>query len=257
MPKVFRESSGLALGHDLIWTINDSGDGPYLYAMDAHGKLQRKVILSNAKNNDRESLAQDENYLYIGDIGNNRNRRSDFTIYRISWAALVAPEGRKEWRVEADRITFSYANRTGNEPRKAHNFDAEGLAVYGDELWLFSKNRADYKTQLYRLPTRPGHYQIQPSATYDTGLLITAADIDPQTNRLVLLGYHPKQGNFATLAPVSTDGVDWQKARRYMITPSDQWEASVWHRQNQGQLLLSHEKMNTRSAGLALIAALP
>jgi hypothetical protein len=45
------ESSGVAVSRaypDVLWTHNDSGDGPYLYATDLHGKDRGAVQVSGA-----------------------------------------------------------------------------------------------------------------------------------------------------------------------------------------------------------------
>lgn len=71
------------------WVHNDSGDGPYLYAVADSGKLLAKVTVTGATNVDWEDLAAGPcpddrgRCLYIGDIGNNRLTRKDLKIYVI------------------------------------------------------------------------------------------------------------------------------------------------------------------------------
>ncbi|WP_240743145.1 hypothetical protein, partial [Ilyomonas limi] len=79
------ETSGLLWWNNQVWTHNDSGGEPALYAVDSStGKIIRKVTVSNATNIDWEDLAQDDNYIYIGDFGNNaQGNRNDLKIYKV------------------------------------------------------------------------------------------------------------------------------------------------------------------------------
>lgn len=240
------ESSGLARHGRSLWTLNDSGNSPELYELNEQGIRQRSVRISNAENIDWESLAHDDDYLYVADTGNNLNSRDRFTIYRLSWEALAGDE------VTADLITFSYADHErGN--RLSHNFDAEGLAVRGDELWLFTKNRGDGRSNLYRLPRQPGHYRPPQSQSLPVNALVTAADIHPDTGELLLLANRRGADGWETilwLAPTSEHGVDWEQGRSVYITPSDQWEAVLWS-DTAEDLFLTHENNERGYAGMA------
>ena len=243
------ESSGLAWHDDTLWTINDSGGGPYVYAMDLQGRLQRSVQITNADNVDWEALAHDETHLYIGDTGNNLNLRDQLTVYRVAWEDLngdTAP---------AQRIDFRYGDHQRGD-FLSHNFDAEGLAVRDQELWLFTKNRGDKRSRLYRFPKQPGSYQPMPSQTLPVGALITGADIHPESGELALLGDlalgRANSLELLWLIPTSDTGVDWQQARAFRITQIDQWEAIAWDGPG-ATLYLSHEKSIGRTAGLAVL----
>lgn len=85
------ESSGLAVsGRDpeLLWTINDSGDAPLLYATDRAGHALGRAIVSGAINVDWEDLAtvpagDAEPALVIGDIGDFGRERDEIELYRL------------------------------------------------------------------------------------------------------------------------------------------------------------------------------
>jgi len=82
-PKI-EETSGLINFNGRIITHNDSGGEPSLYEIDiSSGNVIRTVAISNAVNKDIEDIAQDENYIYLCDIGNNSNKRKDQTIYKL------------------------------------------------------------------------------------------------------------------------------------------------------------------------------
>lgn len=241
-PEELRESSGLAAYDGFLWTINDSGAAAVIHKLDASGALVKSIELPDIENTDWESLASDSTYLYIADTGNNVNRRSVLTIYRVAWDELesLAPK--------IDRIEFRYGDyQDGN--MFSHNFDSEALTVRSEELWLFTKNRSDRKTNLYRFPKVPGSYAPQPSQTFEVNSLVTAADIHPETGELALLGNRRGDYDLVWLAPTTIDGVDWDKAQSWIIGPIDQWEAILWDVGGE-RLLLSHESNNRGSAGL-------
>src|SRR5689334_1441584 len=73
-----KESSGVAMSRDqagLIYTIDDSGNEPVLYAFDTTGADRGTWRIKNATNLDWEAIATApcgaENCVYIGDVGDN------------------------------------------------------------------------------------------------------------------------------------------------------------------------------------------
>jgi hypothetical protein len=84
-----KESSGLVVSpsnSDLVWSHNDSGYPPLLYAFDReNGRLSAIVELRGAPSVDWEALAAfsagGKQYLAVGDIGDNRRRRSSISIH--------------------------------------------------------------------------------------------------------------------------------------------------------------------------------
>lgn len=237
------ESSALASHGEFLWTLNDSGSEPSLHKLDRDGKWLQSIVLNGAENVDWESMAQDETHLYVADTGNNLNSRAQFTIYRVSWESL------ESGTPAVETISFRYGDyESGNFLR--HNFDAEALAVRGEELWLFSKNRGDARSNLYRFPKLPGEYAPMPSQRLATESLITAADIHPQTGELLLLGYRLGNESYLWRAPTSSQGVDWDNRQLIRFGPADQWEAVVWDTATD-RILLTHERNAREFAGLA------
>jgi hypothetical protein len=244
-----RESSALALHGDYLWTLNDSGGDAEIFKLGTDGEQLETIEITNARNVDWESLAQDEEFLYIADTGNNANRRDSFVIYRVAWEKLT------ELEASADIINFRYGDYDDSS-RFSHNFDAEGLTVRGEELWLFSKNRGDGATNLYRFPKVPGSYEPMPSQTLLVDSLVTAADINPLNGDLALLSSGRSNiggENYLWIAPTSDAGVGWGSMRSFLLSPSDQWEAMAWDTEN-GNLILSHERNRRHYSGLATIS---
>ncbi|CAN5571285.1 hypothetical protein BH10BAC2_BH10BAC2_28060 [soil metagenome] len=183
------ESSGLLNWKNLVWTHNDSGNGPLIYGMNAtSGANQRTVTLSNATNIDWEDIAQDNSFIYIGDFGNNANgNRTDLKIYRAAKSAITAGD-----TVTASVINFSYNDQTDFSAKGANNtnFDCEALIAYGDSLFLFIKDWVDNKTRLYKLPKKPGTYSATKIGELNVTGLITGAEVLLTEKVIVLSGYN-------------------------------------------------------------------
>lgn len=188
LPDEIKESSGLAYFNGKLWTINDSDGLPVLYAFDTiSGQIIQRVTISNAVNIDWEALAADDQFVYIGDFGNNSGTRTDLTIYRVLKSDIPL-EGNAT--IESTKLTFSYSDYAGSiENRRSNNFDCEALIAEKEFLYLFSKNHGNQKTKLYKLPKIPGDYIAELVTTFNSSGLITGADINNQSREVTLIGY--------------------------------------------------------------------
>lgn len=204
------ETSGLVVLNDHIITHNDSGGAPALYEVDTlTGTVTRTVYLSNASNVDWEDICTDDDYLYIGDFGNNQGTRTDLKIYRLSVAAYLSSENDT---VSVDTIHFNYADQTDFSPGPfSTNFDAEAFIAINDSLYIFTKNWGNFRSNVYVLPNQPGSYQAERIDSLDTQGLITGATFSPSTNTVVLSGHTFSNAfvielmNFTT--PLFSDGM--------------------------------------------------
>lgn len=180
-----RESSGLILMNDLLWSHNDSGDNALIYNISENSpEIYKTAAITNANNSDWEDIAQDNSHLYIGDFGNNSGEREDLSIYKIPKANL--PED-----TEAEIIKFIFSDQTVFENTSSmHNFDCEAIIATEEHLYLFSKNHLDQQTKLYKLPKEPGTYFANRIDIFDADGLITGAGFDKTSNTLCLLGYN-------------------------------------------------------------------
>ena len=75
LPKQIDETSGLEFFKDTFLTHNDSGGKASLYAFNEAGIILKEYSIMGAENIDWEDIAQDENYIYISDTGNNKGKR--------------------------------------------------------------------------------------------------------------------------------------------------------------------------------------
>jgi len=178
-----REISGLEqLNESTLVTINDGGNKAELYLIDLKGNPKKTVAVSNATNVDWEDLAKDEEYLYIGDIGNNKNQRKDLCVYKIKIDDIL-----NKTEVVAEKISFNYFDQKAFPPSKEFlNFDAEGMIVYRNAIFIFSKNRTEPfngTCMVYSIPKTTGNHTAKYQADFIVGDegwwkdAITAADI--------------------------------------------------------------------------------
>jgi len=181
LDKKMVETSALVQHQGSYWTINDSGDASYIYEINQNnGGVQTKVEILDAKNKDWESLTMDDQYLYIGDIGNNNGDRAKLTIYKVELDQLKSGVDNVK---STGKITFSY-------PDDKRNYDCEAMIIMNNQLWLFTKNRKGLDTHAYSIPLNEGHYTAKYEGAFQCDGLVTAATY--KNEKLTLLGYTAK-----------------------------------------------------------------
>ena len=178
LSKKINETSGLEIINGDFITFNDSGDEPVLYTFNKEGENLSQILITGTQNKDWESIALDDKYIYIGDIGNNKGNRKDLKIYLIGFDFKLV-----------DSINFNYSNQSKFKKKKKNKFDAEALVSIGDSLMIFSKNRKNLTTEVYTLPKTPGSYSIEPKYSFDVEALITGGDYNSEHDLLSLVGY--------------------------------------------------------------------
>jgi hypothetical protein len=191
-PGILSENSGMIFWDNLLWQHNDSGGDAAIYGLDTiTNTIIRKVTVKNGFNIDWEDIAQDENYIYIGDFGNNQNGgRPHFTIYKLAKADIQALTGNVS--VNAEIINYTYEDQPAVPvmgASNATNFDCEAMIALGNKIFLFTKQWKGNKTILYVLDnsTKTQVAKIKDSIVVDG--LITGAAISNEKKRLVLTGY--------------------------------------------------------------------
>jgi hypothetical protein len=115
---LIKEASGIVASRNspgVLWVHNDSGDSARVYAINTEGKLLGIYYIANAYCQDWEDIAigpgpdQKRDYLYIGDIGDNRARRPWITIYRVPEPKVDPNRAGTESRIgPADSIDLVY-----------------------------------------------------------------------------------------------------------------------------------------------------
>jgi hypothetical protein len=200
--QAIKESSGIAASRnnaDQFWTHNDSGDGPFIYAIDREGKHRGVWRVAGASARDWEDIAvgpgpnEGQSYIYIGDIGDNSESRNEIVVYRVA-EPLIDPKdssstARNPLSTEpADVIRLKY-------PDGKHN--AETLLVHpatGD-LYIITKVNGE-AAGVYKLTAPIAKSEMRAlmfiaQARFPNLLagLITGGDISPDGRRVILCDY--------------------------------------------------------------------
>ena len=187
LPNEISETSGLFFHNGRLWTHNDSGGKPVLYAIDTvNFKVVQRITLAKVNNNDWEDICTDGTTVFVGDFGNNRGNRKDLRIYTFPLSA-IPEEG--DATLEVSPISFRFADQVNFEKRKMNDFDCEAMFVTNDGLYLLSKSWETDVTRLYRLPKTPGNYVAEVVNSFRSNGLVTGADYDQKNNLLVIVGY--------------------------------------------------------------------
>ena len=188
------ETSGLIFWDNMFWTHNDNSD-INLDALDTlYGKIEQQHPLTGISNTDWEEISQDENYIYIGDFGNNSGNRTDLKVYR------VAKQGFYGNTLHFDSICFSYPEQVDFDSESYDSdFDCEAFIVSGDSLYLFTKEWAGNRTTLYSVPKTPGTWDAKRGATLNVNGLITGSVYISDKRTIVLTGYSEKLKPFLYL----------------------------------------------------------
>ncbi len=180
------ETSGLIFFDSRLITHNDSGGDAALYEINTNsGAVSRTVTIKDASNTDWEDICEDENYIYIGDFGNNNGNRTNLRIYKI-----LKTDYLNNAEVTPELIRFSYADQTDFTAAPQNtNYDAEALISFGENLFIFTKNWKDGQTNIYKIPKAPGTYSADRVDSFDAQGLVTAGSYNKLSEKVVLTGY--------------------------------------------------------------------
>ncbi len=177
-----------------LWALNDGGNSPEIHQIDSLGNIQRSINITNAKNIDWEDMTQDDlGHFFIGDFGNNSNKRNNLTIYKIK-----NPTDIKGNNTKAEIIRFKFNDQNISDKKKSNkNFDVEAFVFYKKKLYLFTKNRTepfDGYSNLYVMGDYASNQNAKmidrfKSCTSDKyQCWITSAALSPDKKKLALLG---------------------------------------------------------------------
>jgi len=177
---------------DLVWTLEDSGNAPELYALNLKGDIINTLKITNATNIDWEELTSDnEGNLYIGDFGNNHNTRKDLCIYKVDASQL-----KNEQATASQKIEFYFPQQHEFPPKESEKqYDIESFFLYNGVFYLFTKNRSsefDGTTLMYGIPNIAGNHAAKLMGSFKScgdfrNCAITSADISPDGKKIVLL----------------------------------------------------------------------
>ena len=216
------ESSGLAPSkcqQNVLWTHNDSDDGPYIFAVNASGENLGTWKVKNAENEDWEDIASFKDaagqcYIYIGEIGDNKLKRGKQAVYRVKEpnirTADAASNSKKPIETEpAEAAQFQYPDQLEN---------AETMMVHpvtGD-VYVLTK-RVSGPSRVYRFRPVFGSSEsltlekiAEISVPAVPNGVLTGGDISPDAKHIIVCDY--SQGYELTLPEASANFDDiWKQ----------------------------------------------
>lgn len=175
------EASGLVASRQhpgVYWTHNDSGDGPYAYAVDAAtGRTLARITLRGVPARDMEAISiGPDNDLYLGDIGDNLGGKwPEVWIYRFH-----EPKQLHDQTVDVTRYTVRY----DDGPR-----DAEALMVQPRTGRVYIASKNENGGHLYAGPAKLSTHGINVFHRIADVPWVTDGAFSPDGSRLVLRGY--------------------------------------------------------------------
>ena len=206
-----KETSGLAASHranDLLWTHNDSGGQPALYAIGTDGHLRGTVRVTGLKNIDWEDLASFEldgqAWLLIADTGDNKGNRNNCALYVIAEPdpATLSPDQELPATV-AWRLPVVY-------PDGSHDCEAVAVDAREETIFLLTKRTeppaiysmalrlpisggpvpaAERIARLTGIPKPTASQKMLPTPTGRFRAYTTAMDISPDRSTVAVLTY--------------------------------------------------------------------
>lgn len=193
------ESSGVAASRcnrGVLWTHNDSGSGPLIYAFDKTGAHLGVWNVRGAQSIDWEDIAAVKNgsgecRLFIGDIGRGSSKRTLSHIYIVREPVVGAGGKRRRSTEQALTVRFRF-------PGKAE--DAEALLVHPGtlDIYVLSKSftgpsivfriaRSRYEAK------KPGVIEAEKVGSVILPAVpngfVTAGDISSDGRRVILADY--------------------------------------------------------------------
>lgn len=236
------ESSGVAASRahpGVLWTVNDSGNDPILFAIDTLGADLGAFAVAGAANHDWEDAALgpcDAGVcVYIADTGDNAEEREEVAIYRVPEPEPGPAARGTTARGEVLRVSY---------PDGPHDVEAMYVDAAGD-MHLITKGRTD-GVRHFRVPgsawgsTAPvtaedlGRLPLDPGASLSDRITGAALSPDgdvavvrsyrrlhffavPGDGRLEPLGSPPLACSVAGLEPQG-EAVTWLDSGRLVLT---------------------------------------
>lgn len=188
------ESSGLAASRlypGAFWTHNDSGDSARAFLINSTGQTLSEIVVQGAQALDWEDMSvagtAENAWVYIGDIGDNAEKRANIPIYRFREPRFDIKNPPAQQTVVCETMTLTY-------PDKPHNAETL-IAAPNGQLLIVTKSLDE--TFVYQTPkpfTAGSTQQLENlgELTMPEGFrqsLTTAGDLSPDGEKLVVMTY--------------------------------------------------------------------
>lgn len=238
------EASGLvasAAHPGYFWTHNDSGNSAELFLIDSTAHITATMPLGNVSNRDWEDITlgpgpdPDKNYVYVGDIGDNKGQHQFKIIYR-----LEEPTGIENKRIENFDTLFI---QLPDGPR-----DSETLMIdpISSNMFIVSKREDSVRLYLFSNTWKSGDTltaELKIKMPYN---LTVAADISADGSEVLLKNYdhifYWKRKGSEPIADLLS-----QTPLELKYKPEKQGESIAWKRDGSGYYTLSESTTHERA----------
>lgn len=234
------ESSGMVAStvrDNLLYHINDSGDGPFVYITNTLGEFVQKTAFQAEKPRDLEDLTkgtfQGKPALFFPDIGDNNESRPRISLYIVAEEDLF-----KKQTSPLASIDLTY-------PDGSH--DAEAVAISNDKVFVVTKkvdwkerraiSAGVYSIEISKLEAHKGPDRLMMKKEFEFNLpyllynfnlwgrIVTAMDVHPNGESFAFLTYGAILVVNKDLGSMSVEDADtkkWKEKVDYTIikTPS-------------------------------------
>jgi len=189
-----KESSGIARSAYLeqrLWTHNDSGDTPRLFAFSTAGQLQAIVQIDGATALDWEDMCAftqgGQNFLAIADVGDNGLARPHVEIYIVAepnWSETLTRPVRITCRAQC-KVQVRY-------PGGPYNCEAIAYDPWREQFLLITKDKLQAKIFAIPCDTRQAEQAVTAQPLGQLLLpMVTGACVSDDGQLLVLATYGP------------------------------------------------------------------
>ncbi len=188
---LIREASGIVASRQnsgVLWMHNDSGGSPKVFAIDTKGSLLGVCTIRGATARDWEDIAvgpgpdPNQQYLYVGDIGDNRARRSEVVVYRVPEPKVSDARAFGTMTIgppEAIRLTYP------GGPRDAETLLLDPLTR---DIYIVAKRELFSKVYRAGFPqstTQPTEMELVTSLSWG---LAVGGDVSPDGREVIVRG---------------------------------------------------------------------
>jgi len=195
----------------VLWVHNDSGDSARIYALSIQGKHLGVYNLVGASATDWEDIAigpgpvEGQDYVYIGDTGDNTRNRSSVTVYRVAEPSVSATQDPVTVDLDGvDALPMQYPGPAA--------YDCEALLVdpVNGDIFLVTKDRAgEGVAHVFRNP-----------APHTPGVMVTLELVDSIPLPSQVTGGDVSPSGDGVLLRLYFQGYYWPRA-----TGTNLWEA--------------------------------
>jgi len=232
---IINEASGIAdskANAGFLWVEEDSGNPTELYLLGYDGKVLKKVFIKGVVNRGWEDMAISGNDIYIGNIGDNNQVHTDYSIYYFA-----EPLSSADTVTNITTIGFQY-------PDGSHDADAFLIDPATKDIFIITKR--DNPSRIYKLSFP---YDIISLNTVNlSGSLaysdVTSAAITQDGKEILIKTYTAI--NYYTRKPGETIEQTLQQPYTQLpYTPEPQGEAITFANNNSGFFTLSETGFST------------